>query len=290
MFNRAKLSHDEPAEDVAEVLSIDESDVNLRLKQFQQWLCHTRQGKEISIVLELLPSPFAVRSLWNQQIGLDYVAEAERRRKKGLPAETCKEYLEKSRSESAYPILLSFVILIIVGFFVMDIEWAPRGEAAFWSQEIPCSQLIKKLATNVGLHQKLSQTLKHPSCAHLLLSIFGLIATGYYLEGRHGSTKVAGVSVFATSAAVALGFMFDSNRSAYMSITLSHTLLGMNWADMWISWGMLIEITSLTNHLSPRKGSKQLTNEELCNFQFGHMIMLTNLEILPLTCEMISRP
>ena len=94
-------------------------------------------------------------------------------------------------------------------------------------------------------YQVLTQMLKHPSCAHLLLSIFGLISTGFYLEGRHESAKVAGVSPCATSAAVALGFTFDPNRRVYMSITLAHALLGMNWADMWVSWGMFSEIGPL---------------------------------------------
>lgn len=262
MFNWGKTSHDESAEAVGGALSQEESDVALRLRLFKQCpsYAHPRGGFGV-----FFPSPFAVRTLWNYQIELKYVAEAERRRKRDLPAETFKEFLEKERPGNEYPVLLGTVILTIAGIFMVDIDRS-RGHLYY---------------------QVLTQMLKHPSCVHLLLSIFGLIASGFYLEGRHGSAKVAGVSLCATSAAVALGFALDPNRRVYMSITLAHALLGMNWADMWVSWGMFSEIGPL---LSGKLNYESDTFPAYALAQAFHMTMLLFLEGWPFTLEILGRP
>ena len=101
MFNWGKTPHDESAEAVGGALSQEESDVALRLRLFKQCptysYAHPRAGFGV-----FFPSPFAVRTLWNYQMELKYVAEAERRRKQDLPTETFKEFLEKERTGDEY--------------------------------------------------------------------------------------------------------------------------------------------------------------------------------------------
>ena len=120
MFNWIKTFHDESAGAMGEGLSQEESDVALRLEMFK------KQFRPKRGFFAFHPSPFAVRTLWNYQNELKYVAEAEWRRKKDLPAETFEEFLERKRPGNKYPLLLGTVILTLVVIFMVDTDYS-RG-------------------------------------------------------------------------------------------------------------------------------------------------------------------
>lgn len=226
-------------------MSVERKDISVRLNLFfccLYGLCNEPMyDEDFLITTPVVFSFFAIKKLNFRESQMIWVAQAEKRRTMDMPPESFESFLKRklSQEESYFPMFTATFALLISIAFMVDIGLNGRNETPVQS----C--ILERLRANQEWYRLLTNGLMQSKFQELVLTILWFLVCGVYLEFRHGSTKIAFLSIFATSVSIIVNFAvaLDSKNVGCWSVSLgwsvAHVLTGMNYADIWINWDML---------------------------------------------------
>ena len=222
-------------------MSVERKDISERLYLFF-FCCYKEPMYEEDFMIRTpIFSFFAINKLNFRESQMIWVAQAEKRRTMDMPPESFESFLKRKRSqeESYFPMFTATFALLISIVFMVDIGL--NG----WNETPVQSCILERLRANQEWYRLLTNVLMQSKFQELVLTILWFLVCGVYLEVRHGSTKIAFLSILATSVSIIVDFAVapDSKNVGCWSVSLgwsvAHVLTGMNYADIWINWDML---------------------------------------------------
>ena len=229
-------------------MSVERADRRMRARNF---LVDCYSEENIFSSFYLLSSFMASGYLNLMESQMIWAAQAEKRRTMDMPPEAFELYIKRKKTKErsclpAFTAIFAFVIFVI---FTIDIGWNVWDQMPREMSRILVhveKNNIEKVDAGWEWRQLLTRVLVHSNFRELVCSTLWSLVCSVFLEARHGSTKVALLSILATAASILIEFAVvpDTKRNVgcwcvATGWRVAHVLTGMNYADIWIHWDLL---------------------------------------------------